>query len=501
MRDFLPTIIAFFSLAILGTAYFHLIEAERVENDKRLWFIAPNEINKIRIRNEKGEFLLKKLPLSGKTGEYTWDLLFPAEHGDKKANNKDFLSSGYKTENQAIDVLINSIAPLTASRAISSETSDRKEHGLAKPKASVEWETADGKSGKLNIGNFIQFSSSSYIDTGGDGIMTALMASIAPLLDSPMKLVDRIILHLDPDTITGIAIDRRTESFQLTKEMDGIYSLNFEGKKPCPAHPPAVDYLINQLTAMKADAVLKPDAILKDGTSLNTLGLDPPHISVKIDRTEPLSTLYIKGGNRVELEEDLIYLMIEERPGKMIEERLGKIEPATTYLYKIRAEQLLALSSSGSEYKSTTLFAIPGRIYDYFVVTKNNKNAPPQNITSRKLGDHWETGNEFKENLDKVRAIAFYSGDEKNLEDAPSQKEAGLSTPAYSIAFSYSINPLNHYYIGQDIGKDVVYVLLQDQSIVTVDKSILLLFAKLFDDNNTGDPPATESTTNTDKSR
>ena len=117
-----------------------------------------------------------------------------------------------------------------------------------------------------------------------DTVKTILMTSAAPFLESPMALADRIILSLDSSNITAIAINREKDPFTLERKDNGLFSLTYPGQNLCPAHPPAVDYLVSQLSAMRADATLAHQTLKQEGMTLESMGLNPPQITIKINR-------------------------------------------------------------------------------------------------------------------------------------------------------------------------------------------------------------------------
>lgn len=261
-----------------------------------------------------------------------------------------------------------------------------------------------------------------------------------------------------------MTVERKTDAFVLQSIGNGLFTVSFEGNPPQEAHSPAVDYLINQLNEIEADAILaRPE---KSDDFLKSRGLANPEITVIIEGVRPEYNNFIKIGSRLQDDPNFVYAMTG----------------SSNYVYKVRAELFLVLASPGSEYVSRTLFSRAGMIYDYFVVEEITvPGTLPRKVESRKLGNFWETGDALKKSLDALVPHNYYSKANETLETLPPLSEIGLAPPAYKISFSYNINPLRHYLIGQDTGKEFIYILLPEQSVVTVDKSILGDFKKLYE--------------------
>jgi len=464
MKDFLPTIIALILLTILGSGYVYLSTTkEPLFVAKNLFKVKASEINKILITNKNGVYTLFK-------DENTFDDNWKIKLNLLSKENSTFTLPANLIKSGD---LINILESLKTVQVLEKNGENVSEYGLSTPSATVKWQSKEGTKGKLILGNANEFASIFYCQTNNSATVKTVSQGPAFIFtESPMAFIDRNIVDLELENIASLTVDRKKDSFHMQNTGTSLFSVSYDNQPPCPAHPPAVKYLIDQLSLIKADAILEPSA---NQTLINasSTGLSPPVILITIEKTINVNTpskitkksaprnFWLKIGSRVKDEEDLLYVMVSTSP----------------FLYKVRAEQLLALASTGSEYKSTTLFSMPGLIYDFFIVTKPLKNGPPLKIQGNRKGDKWSLGTDFQKKLKELTAFKFYSKLPVSME------EAGLKPFAYSIAYSYNINPLNNYYIGQDRGKDLIYVLLPDQSVAAVDKYCLKLFSDFCKEN------------------
>jgi DNA-binding beta-propeller fold protein YncE len=155
-------------------------------------------------------------------------------------------------DQDAVDMLANSIATLTADRLIDDHPSDLNAFGLTTPATEVDVTLKDGKTSKVLIGSDTPAATGTYVKLESDPKVYTIPTSTKGNFDrSTSDLRDKRLLTFNQDKLTSVTLAGKGPAIEFGKNATGDWQIT--KPKPMRADTLLVDDLVRKLKDARMD--------------------------------------------------------------------------------------------------------------------------------------------------------------------------------------------------------------------------------------------------------
>jgi hypothetical protein len=232
--------------------------------------LAPEDIQQVNITSESGDSTSLK-----KDGD-TWQIITPV---------------AVSASSSELSNLTSNLSRLELSRVLDESPADLSPYGLAKPRVSIEFKSAEGKpSGHLLVGNKTPTGGTLYAKLADQPRVFLIAAYLDGTLNrSTFDLRDKAVVKFDPAKVDGVDVAFGGQKIQLKKA-------NNEWTMGAPvvarADDSSVDFLVRRVETVQMTSIVTEQAGPAD---LKKYGLEQPDVTVTLNVGSAQATLTVGG--------------------------------------------------------------------------------------------------------------------------------------------------------------------------------------------------------------
>ncbi|MDR1990579.1 MAG: DUF4340 domain-containing protein [Acidobacteriaceae bacterium] len=305
--------------------------------------------------------------------------------------------------------IVNALADMQVVRVVDENPSDLKEFGLAPPRATIAFKTADGKTtGTLLVGEKTTTGGNIYAQRQGETRVVLVGQYYESTLNqSTFDLRDKTIVKFDPAKVSGLDLTINGKSGELTKTGDDWKVVTPAATR---ADNSAAEGLLTRVTAVQMKSAVTGAPSQAD---LKKFGLEKPDAVITI-RVGADRTGLVIGGKAAE---DTVYVRETNKPD----------------IFTIDATAADELKKPVDEYRRKEMFDFRAFTATRIEITHEGKTLTLERVKSDKpeVADSWkrltptasdadrEKVESFLANLADIRAVSFQT----------STASTGLNTP------------------------------------------------------------------------
>jgi hypothetical protein len=209
--------------------------------------------------------------------------------------------------------LTSALGRLELTRVVEENPSDLEPYGLAKPRADIDFKSAEGKtSGRLLVGNKTPTGASLYAKRGDQPRVFLIAAYLDGSLNrSTFDLRDKAIVKIDTATVDAVEVNTGGRVVELKKDNNEWMLVNPVAAR---ADNGTVDAMVRRVETVQMKSIVTEQASPAD---LKQFGLERPDVTVTFHAGSAQATVSI-GGNAGE---DAVYVKDASRPVVMTVDR------------------------------------------------------------------------------------------------------------------------------------------------------------------------------------